>query len=504
MKVLLAFFISVQISLASFSPSDSLKTPLRVWGNLRSTHILYNQNLNPFVYYPKVSNQSYADIYLQKNKITAGIRLESYLEPQVGMPDEMKGWGLASKFVKYKNKSIELGLGNHYEQFGTGLIFKTQEQRAIGMDNSLDGFWGNFTLGKINIKSLTGKQRVGFKHAKGWVSGLDVELRDQIKNKKVFVGFSNVLKVEKNEITTLAAEEFLYATAFRTGIQGQKISVNLEYAIKSLEFGEMIVNSKKRGSAIVGIMDWSDSKNALVLHLKRTENMDFRSERGTKLNTAVINFIPNFTKLNTYRLLTIYPYASQIMAEIGGQLDWTHFTDNGAEFNANLSLYNQPKYIENSMPLYREIALEYAKELGENSKLRLLANYAQFNKGIVLGGLPEIVKYQALVVDFTYKINKNLSLNTQAQHLFTRQDKGSWAMGLLDLRIKSKWSVFAIDEFNYSKNEHYYQLGFNLNLGSKSIGMSYGKVREGLFCVGGVCQIIPEYEGLSVNFGINF
>ncbi|MCP9762263.1 DUF6029 family protein [Lacihabitans soyangensis] len=504
MKVLFAFLISTQMALATSNPSDSVKTPLRFWGNLRSSHILYNQSLNPFVYYPNVSNQSYADIYLQKNKITAGIRLESYLEPQVGMPDEMKGWGLASKFVKYKHKRVELGLGNHYEQFGTGLIFKTQEQRAIGMDNSLDGFWGNFILGKIIVKSLTGKQRVGFKHANGWVSGLDVELRDQVNNSLFFVGLSNVLKTEKNEVSALAAKELVYATALRTGIQGEKLSVNLEYASKSVEFEEMIGNSNNRGSAIVGIFDWSNSKNALVLHLKRTENMDFRSERGTRLNTAVINFIPNFTKLNTYRLLTLYPYASQVMAEIGGQLDWTYFTENGVELNANFSLYQQPKLLENPMPLYREIGLEYAKDLNENSKLRLLANYAHFNKGIVLGGFPEIVKYQAIVLDITHKINKNLSLNTQAQHLYTRQDKGSWALALVDLRIKSKWSVFVTDEVNYSQNEHYYQVGSNFNLGSKTLGISYGKVREGLFCVGGVCQIIPEYEGLSVNFGINF
>jgi hypothetical protein len=232
--------------------------------------------------------------------------------------------------------------------------------------------------------------------------------------------------------------------------------------------------------------------------------MDFRSERGTRLQTALINFIPNFTKLNTYRLLTLYPYASQVAGETGGQLDWTIFTETGAELNANFSLYQQPRFIEAAMPLYREVNLEYSKDLSEDSKIRLLANYAHFNKGIVLGGFPEIVKYQAIVADFTRKISKNLSINTQAQHLYTRQDKGSWAMALLDFRIKSKCSIFITDEFNYSQNEHYYQVGSNLNLGSKTLGISYGKVREGLFCVGGVCQIIPEYKGLSINFGINF
>lgn len=504
MKSLLIVLLSAQLALANISPADTLKTPIRVWGNLKSTHILYNQELNPFVYYPNISNQSYLDIFLLKNNFTAGIRLENYLEPQVGMPNEMQGWGVASKFLKYKNKNIELGLGNHYEQFGYGLILKTQEQRAIGMDNSINGLWGNFKLRKITLKSLTGKQRMGFKHANSWVSGLDFELKNRLKSNTLLLGFSDVLKVEKSEETLSENNELVNAMTFRTGIQGKKISVNLEYAIKS---NEPIQNSSiqyARGQAFVGIVDWSNNKNAVVLHLKHTENMDFRSERGTRLQTALINFIPNFTKLNTYRLLTLYPYASQVAGETGGQLDWTIFTETGAELNANFSLYQQPRFIEAAMPLYRELNLEYSKDLSEDSKIRLLANYAHFNKGIVLGGFPEIVKYQVIVADFTRKISKNLSINTQAQHLYTRQDKGSWALALVDLRIKSKWSIFVTDEFNYSQNEHYYQVGSNLNLGSKTLGISYGKVREGLFCVGGVCQIIPEYEGLSINFGINF
>jgi hypothetical protein len=505
MRILLLLLISMSVTAKAEVAVDSTKIPWGIWGNIKSIHILYNQKLNPYVYYPRISNQTYAQVFFQKGQFSGGFRVEGYLEPQVGMPKEMEGWGLASKYLKYQNKKLEIGLGNHYEQFGSGLVLKTQEQRAIGMDNSLDGLWVNFTLGKLHLKSLSGKQRVGFGHAKGWISGIDMEIRQPLKNNSIFsVGLSNVLNSERVEHTAKKKHEFVNAASLRAGLVSKQISVQVEYAAKSLEAIEFSDLSLKEGNALVGNLEWNHAKNAAILQFKRVINMDFRSEKGTILNTAVINYVPNFTKFNTYRLLTLYPYAAQVKGEIGGQLDWTFMAENGGELNANLSVYHQPRYIRQSMPLYKEISLEYSKSLNQNTKLQVLANYAQFNKGIVLGGFSEIVKYQALVADLTFKVSKNLSINTQAQHLYTRQDKGSWALALLDFRIKSKWSVFLMDEFNYSKRDHYYQAGSKLQLGNKYVGLSYGKVREGLFCVGGVCQIIPEYEGLSVNFGVNF
>lgn len=483
---------------------DSLAKKSKVWGNIKSTHILYNRNINPYVYYPKIANQSYAEFFLQKEKITMGVRLERYQEAMVGMPDEMNKWGLASKFVQYKNKNIDIGLGNHYDQFGNGLIFKTQEQRAIGMDNSLDGFWGNFQIGNFSIKSTTGHQRIGFKHAKGWLSGLDMELKKQYDNKSFSVGLSNILKIEDNQTNIRNIDRQVWANAFRAEMKSENLSITIEAASKSPDPNENNLYSSKRGQAFVGIIEWSELKNSVVLQIKGIENFDFRSERGRKLNTASVNYIPNFTKLNTYRLLTLYPYASQVAGEIGGQVEWSFFAENGAEITTNMSYYAEPRQSENPNSLYKELSFEYIKYLSENTKLNVLANYAYFNKGVILGGLPEIVKYQAIVADLTFKANKHISINTQAQHLYTKQDKGSWLMALTNVTINSKYSIFLSDEYNYKPNQHYYQTGGSLNLGSKTLGISYGKVRAGLLCIGGVCQIIPEYEGLSVNFGLNF
>ncbi|MCP9768222.1 hypothetical protein EGI22_09890 [Lacihabitans sp. LS3-19] len=497
------------LSLTAFAnEKDSTQNKVALWGDFKSTNIVYNPDINPFVYYPKIASQNYLDLNFAYQRFQAGFRLESYWPALVGMPNELKGWGLANKFVRYQSKNFSLGLGNHYEQFGNGLIFKTQEQRALGMDNSLDGIWGNFRLKNVKIKIISGKQRIGFRHAAGWLTGIDFENKIKISKTTLSIGLSQIWKNEAYLGTNEAIKQNVFASSARAEVQKGNFKSQIESAIKSSDAAIINRYSTEIGSAIIWNTEWIKGNTSYLAQIKRTKNMDFRSERGQTQNTAIVNYIPNFTKIHTYRLLTLYPSASQVLGEIGGQIEVSKYLNSGSSITINLAAYDQPKNLslENSYDkkLYREAVVEFEKELSENSKLNLLANYAHFNKGIVLGGFNEIIKFQTVVADWSFKINKNLSINTQAQHLHTQQDKGSWAMALLDLRIKSKVSVYFSDEYNYSRSHNYYHMGSNLNLGSKSIGLSYGKVREGLFCVGGICQIIPEYQGLNLSVTTRF
>jgi len=49
--------------------------------------------------------------------------------------------------------------------------------------------------------------------------------------------------------------------------------------------------------------------------------MDYRSSRRSQLTDLVLNYLPAVTKQYTYRLLTLYPYATQPNGEIGVQAD---------------------------------------------------------------------------------------------------------------------------------------------------------------------------------------
>ena len=71
--------------------------------------------------------------------IDAGARFE-YREHQLpGYEDGFKGYGVPYVYLKAKLKNFEVTVGNFYEQFGSGFVLRTYEERSLGIDNSLLG-----------------------------------------------------------------------------------------------------------------------------------------------------------------------------------------------------------------------------------------------------------------------------------------------------------------------------------------------------------------------------
>lgn len=103
---------------------------------------------------------TYAELNLLNKYFQAGARLEYLDHPLPGFENDFKGWGVPSFYVKGNYKWAELTLGDFYDQFGSGLIFRTYEERSLGIDNSLRGArLALKPLKGVNIKLLGGQQR---------------------------------------------------------------------------------------------------------------------------------------------------------------------------------------------------------------------------------------------------------------------------------------------------------------------------------------------------------
>ena len=78
---------------------------------------------------------TYADVTLTSEHIDAGARFEFVKHPLPTFYDEdgFKGWGVPNIWVKARFKSWDLTLGNFYEQFGSGFILRTYEERTLGI-----------------------------------------------------------------------------------------------------------------------------------------------------------------------------------------------------------------------------------------------------------------------------------------------------------------------------------------------------------------------------------
>lgn len=119
---------------------------------------------------------TYADVSVMSKHIDGGARFEFLKHPLPGFEKDFKGWGVPNIYLKAHFKNWNLTLGNFYEQFGSGFILRTYEERSLGVDNSLLG--GRLVINPlpgVTIKALSGKQRHYWSYNDAWVSGGDVE-----------------------------------------------------------------------------------------------------------------------------------------------------------------------------------------------------------------------------------------------------------------------------------------------------------------------------------------
>lgn len=141
-------------------------------------------------------------------------------------------------------------------------------------------------------------------------------------------------------------------------------------------------------------------------------------------------------------------------------------------------------------------------------KLILAYNYITYNLWL-LQGHEDMMRGHNVAVDLTYKINNKHALRLEAQHLATKDDFGNWIYAMLEYSISPNWFITIADQWNYGNEEvakriHYYNISAAYVLGTTRIAMNFGKTREGILCIGGVCRAVPASYGLGLSVTTSF
>src|SRR5690606_10332364 len=134
-------------------------------GNMESTfqYLLDDEKIDAQQPDEKALINSYVNVNYRNSGFKAGMRLEAYLPAILGYPDRFDGAGLGYRYVGYENDLVDVTLGNFYEQFGSGLIFRSYEDRALGVDNTMNGVSLKLRPYKgVTIKTVYGRQRFSF------------------------------------------------------------------------------------------------------------------------------------------------------------------------------------------------------------------------------------------------------------------------------------------------------------------------------------------------------
>ena len=493
-----------------------------------------------------------ADILYTNGNFNAGLRFEMYQNPMLGFDSRYKGQGLANYFVSYQGERLSVTAGTFYEQFGSGMILRLYEDRYLGIDNALLGM--NVTLRPVDgitVKALAGKQRYFWEFGDGLVRGIDGEINfnSLIKSMadcklRLTLGGGFVSKYEETQnITSINVPRHKLNLPLNVGAGAARMDIaygnwglQAEYARKGQDPSIMNEFIMKEGDALMLNATYSQKGFSANIQAKRVENMCFKSKRSETGEMLYINYMPAITKQHTYAFLTMYPYATQTTGEMGlqGDVMWKVKKETwlggkyGMDLHFNASLITgldthsiggigtdgyTSDFFGTGELYYGDATLEVAKKLSPAMKLTVTGGYQIFNP-IVEGHHGDLHHNIVAVGDLTWKVNKKNVLRFEAEWLGSDSkydpdvdDKrcGDWIMGLVEYNFGGAWFVSLSDQYAYSDGiGNYYNLSVGYNHGATRLQLSYGKQREGLLCIGGVCRMVPASNGLSFSLTTSF
>ncbi len=490
----------------------------------------------------KILSNGFMNLWYTKGNFTGGIRYENYLNVMQGFDSRYKGSGITFKFASYKNDKLEATAGNFYEQFGGGMVLRAYEERGLGYDNAFDGFRVRYQPIKgLYLKGLIARQRAFFALSPGIMRAFDLEVNvneliPQLENAKtaVIFGGSAVSRYQKDQSDFYNLPENVAAFSGRINIIRGKFNVQSEYGYKINDPNSTNNTIYHPGQALSITTTYSTKGIGVLLSAKRLDNFDFRSDRSAIGINSNVNFLPAMAQQHTYNLpATIYPYATQPNGEMGFQAEVNYRLKKGSKLGGKYGTeikfnfsgtndivknavendtlgYSSPFFQVGKQMIFRDFHIEIHRKFNTKWKATVMYLNWVYNKDVIQGlsGFGTIFADMA-VVDVAYKINASHTIRVEAQSLLSKQDFGSWAMGMIEYTFAPNWFVAVLDQYNYgnpdsNKQIHYITGNTGFNKNGNRIMLQYGRQRAGIFCVGGVCRNVPASNGFSISITSSF
>ena len=399
---------------------------------------------------------------------TAGLRYEAYLPPLSGFDKRLQGCGIANYYASYDNGTIAVTLGDIYDQFGNGFIFRTYEEWSLGFDNSLRGMRVIYRPAPgVTLKGVYGKQRYYWSsyaasESRGIVRGIDGEWDlnqsfEAINNTKfrASLGGSFVSKYQKNTNTTYYLPENVGAFDGRINLGYGRFAFTTEYAYKINDPSAFNNYIYHEGQALLSSLSYSQKGFGAILQVKRVDNMSFKSDYKGVKNDLDINFIPPINYTHTHSLPAIYTYATQPLGEmamqlqvnytipkktlIGGKygtkitLDFSQVNDikrnyilePGQEMPSHIAGYDGTLgytsrfFAVGERKFFHDFNIEIERRLSK--KWKLIAQYINLYYDMeIIENHPgaEVVEANIGFVDLSYRITNKQSIRFELQHLW--------------------------------------------------------------------------------------
>ena len=524
---------------------------------LESNNILYVDDAKLGTTYPsKFGSNDYLKLDYVNGRFSVGVQGEAYLPALQGY-DDLRNNGfdkpkvmLASKYIQWQDANYSVMVGDVYDQFGNGLIFRSFEDRQLGINNSIEGGRVTATFGNIvSVKALFGRPRlyssangysrgwIGSQYARSTVGGADlsVSLSDIIGSEELMMSIEGSY-VNRRERLDRELGGLNYGTDYfpyfeltspnmnmysaRLNLDYKGFTLRGEYAGKGKDISSGAVLGKAaKGSAVLAELGYNVGGLSVSAQVRRLEMMgtslSLYGNLGVMGNT--LNYLPALTRQHTYMLAALNPCQMNAEGELAVQAD-IYYTLRSKQsrqrywnFHANFSTaYTLKSYQTASGKrelLWSDVNVDVERQWNKQWKTTLMFSRQEWNTSHGQGpALPSTTYASNIFVgDVMYKINKKFSLRMEAQYLLSNDYEGDWVAGLVEFNVAPHWSVFFSDMYNLGTTKtNYYNGGLSFTHNRTRVQVSYGRNRAGYVCSGGVCRYQPAYTGVNLMLTTSF
>lgn len=512
----------------------------------------------------KNSANSYFTGTLRNNTLEFGLRYEHLTLPLPGHEEE-RGQGLSHFYAKWQPwHNFDLTAGDFYEQFGSGLVFRSYEDRDLGIDNAVRGARLSYSpYQDWRIKVLGGQVRHHFDRGsrlfrsdRGFLWGADAEVGFRLPSLfplafgDVRLGASYLMNHQDEQLLTRRIGQKTYrlvqplAThtfgARLHSSQGGKWDSDIEVAFKTADPNATNHYTFGMGSALMYSLSYADKGASAYLGLRRSENFDHHAERYAQERALRLNHLLPFTYQQTYSLAALYPYATQPQGEWAVQAEGRYTLPRGTRWGGRYGtkLRFSGSYIAGLTPAQSDTVhrLPHEKRAGTNGvrtkpfgwgstyfydatfevsrkvssaySFTALYSHQAYNQWVIEGHMEEgqkMIHSHTFVYDGKHRLSPTLSLRTEAQYLYTRQAEGDWLYALTELSFAPRFVFTLSDQWNVGKTkQHYFMAALAGSFGNHRVQLGFGRTRAGINCSGGVCRYVPATKGWYLSYNATF
>lgn len=474
---------------------------------------------------PKEILEEWLDLDVRYDRVLLGFRYEAFQPHEKARFNEQTAdsvrEGIVQRYAAFDLGGGDAGtggirVGNFYEIFGKGMLFRAYEDRSIRIDGNMEGvqLWGS--RGRLAAKAISGRMReVETDERTDVLHGVDLE--GSVASGLTLGGSYLIRSAPDPRVSATPLEpRHVEALGGRASYSHSIFDVYAEAGRLNRHFLSAVDAFSGRGYddirgagyyaslSLYPPMDRGPmsalpiSGAALTAQFKNYDRFRFQPEAKGQTD---YNNPPAATRENAYTLLSRHPHFLDANNEQGFAVE----ANVNLTPDSKLTLHRAQTDRQGGETYYHEWYAEWRSHVGESYDVALIYDVVENNETVTRDKTP--------IVEVDYAPGGGWSLRGEYQYQDSEiaavgdvpSSSASTHLALLEYNISSSLTVSAVGEHasELDKNFAYGQVDYHLSQ-QNFVSVTVGNRRAGYVCVGGICRFEPAFEGIEARLVTTF